>query len=191
MHRVYSSIPRNLLPRWLIIAGSIISPISIASLRRRRAVRRRSSEKVIVTAAGCFSDALRNFQFRRNIMSPSAIIAESNIIILRGYKPRRARRTVSRHKNIPLCPAAGSRGITFFSSIVVFPSYNFKYSLATTTLVTTVQTFVAGAASHHDMAAYITGGSITLHALRCCVHGIHHTVCFCLLCSTLVLNRLW
>lgn len=98
-------------------------------------------------------------------------------------------------------PAVSSSGIEreFFSSIVVFPSLQgFRIAvlivlnllspqfdlflsklqlLATTSLVTTIQTFVAGTASHHDMTAYITGRCITLHALGCSIDGIHNAIC--------------
>lgn len=44
--------------------------------------------------------------------------------------------------------------------------------LAATTLVAAVQAFVAGTAAHHDMAAYITGRGIALHALGCCIQCV-------------------
>lgn len=37
--------------------------------------------------------------------------------------------------------------------------------LTATTLVATVQAFIAGAAAHHDMATNVTGRRITLHTL--------------------------
>lgn len=36
---------------------------------------------------------------------------------------------------------------------------------AATSLVTTIITFITGAAAHHDMTTYITGRGITLHTL--------------------------
>lgn len=52
------------------------------------------------------------------------------------------------------------------------PSGEARWGLTAAALVAAVQAFVTGAAAHHDMAAYITGRGITLHALGSCIQGI-------------------
>lgn len=75
---------------------------------------------------------------------------------------------------------------TFFIWFSVLVFY-----LTATTLVAAIQTFVAGAAAHHDVAAYITGRGITLHVLICRIHSFHATVCFHRLRCPLILYGLW
>jgi hypothetical protein len=58
--------------------------------------------------------------------------------------------------------------------------------LTATSLVTTIQAFITGAAAHHDMTAYVTGWCITLHILRDGIHCFHSTVWFTTLCGTLI-----
>lgn len=61
---------------------------------------------------------------------------------------------------------------------------------AAAALVAAIQAFITGAAAHHDMAAYITGRGITLHALGGCTECVQSAFRLHRLAGPLVLGRL-
>jgi hypothetical protein len=76
-------------------------------------------------------------------------------------------------------------------TIFGFPSvFMINQLSATASLVTTIKTFIAGTASHHDMPAYVAGGCIALHVLGHGVYGIHSCIRFYILRCPLVLGQL-
>lgn len=83
-------------------------------------------------------------------------------------------------KNIPTHGRDGINGVLSYRFFLVRywlfgeePKRTGLCILTATTLVATIQAFVTGAATHHDVATYIACGSIALHTFGCSIHGIH------------------